>query len=64
MTSVTVAVPTAPAEGVVQSRDALQDTAVAAGAQATESAAGVPPLGLIGLACATQVIAACVQEIV
>ena len=62
--SLTFAWPTAPAVGVVQSREALHETAVAAGEHATESAAVVPPLGLTGLDCATQVMAACVQVIV
>lgn len=62
--SLTFACPTAPGVGVVQSREALHETPVAAGEQATESAAVVPPLGLTGLDCATQVMAACVQVIV
>jgi hypothetical protein len=62
MTSPTVACPTDwPLVGVVQSRDADHDTAVAAGAHATDKVVVVPPLGVNGLACATHIIAASVQ---
>ena len=63
MTSMTAACPTTPGVGGVQSRDAVQVTAVAAGLQATERLAWVPPLGDTGADCATQVIAAGVQLI-
>ena len=44
----------------VQAKD-IVDTAVAAGAQAIDSAVDDPPFGLTGLACATQVIDAWAQ---
>jgi hypothetical protein len=65
MGSVTFACPTLPpGVGVEQSRDPVQVTPVAAGEQATVSAAFAPPFGLTGLDCATQVMAACAQVIV
>ena len=62
--SLTVAVPRPVLVGVAQSRDPFQATEVAAGAQATVRLIGVPPVGVVELACATQVIADCVQVIV
>ena len=56
--------PSVPGVGFVQSRDPLQLIAVAAGVQATVRLVGVPPAALTGFACATQVIADCVQVIV